>query len=466
MSAVLSVDVGSTYTKGVLLELRAGQAGFRVLARASTPTTVDHLAEGFRKVHQALLEAAPEGDVPVYFSSSAKGGLSIAAVGLVPDLTLKTARLTALSAGGKVTSVHAYKLTRRDLEALEQEEPDIVLLAGGTEGGNESYVRHNAAALASCEGLRERSTVVYAGNQVLADEVVELLAGRGFDVRPAPNVLPEIDRVEPDGARERIREVFLQRIVRGKGLDEIVALAGRPPLPTPKAVLQLVEAFPRQAPDFGEFLLVDMGGATTDVYSYSPGEPSGERVVYRGLPEPVVKRTVEGDLGMRVSARSAARLAEVAPVEREAFEAFVERVHREPGRLASGPAEQALDRHLARACLRQALLRHAGTHRRVFTAAGETFVQSGKDLRAVRRLIGAGGYLSGAEDFCLEEALRDLANPSGERVPLVPRHLEDLRDRDSLFPLLGNLVGDFEEAAVQTALHSLVPGPIHVPCRG
>ena len=70
-------------------------------------------------------------------------------------------------------------------------------------------------------------------------------------------MLPEIDRVEPEGARERIREVFLQRIVRGKGLDEIVALAGRPPLPTPKAVLQLVEAFPRQAPDFGEFLLVD-----------------------------------------------------------------------------------------------------------------------------------------------------------------------------------------------------------------
>lgn len=461
MQPVLSVDVGSTFTKGVLLvpEESEGKVCFRILARASTPTTVAHLAEGFGRVRDSLLQG---GEASIHFSSSAKGGLAIAAVGLVPDLTLKTARLTALSAGGRVTSVYAYKLTHRDLEQLEREGPDIVLLAGGTDGGNETYVRHNAAALAGCPGLRERTTVIYAGNQAVADEVVATFSKAGFDVRLAPNILPEMDRVEPDGAREKIREVFLQRIVKGKGLDEIVACTGRDPLPTPYAVLQLVEALSRRAPDFGQFLLVDMGGATTDVYSCSARDTGSERVILRGLPEPTVKRTVEGDLGLRVSAASAARLAQPEPAEAEAFAAHVERVSAEPGFLSTTAAERRFDRLLATACLRQALLRHAGTHRRVFTAAGETFVQTGKDLRGVTRLVGTGGYLSSVDDFPLEEALGDLAGTPGELIPLVPSHLDCLRDPSMLLPLLGNLVRDHEEAAVNTALRSLVASPAPV----
>ncbi len=460
MSCVLSVDVGSTYTKGVLLGLEGPPGGelFRILDRASTPTTVDHLARGFRFVRDRLLLSAPDGPRPVYFSSSAKGGLAIAAIGIVPDLTLKTARLTALSAGGKVTSVYAYKLTPRDLEQLQRDQPDIVLLAGGTDGGNETYVRHNARALSSCEGLRERTTVVYAGNQVLADEVVDLLAGRGFDVRPAPNILPEMDSVQPDGARERIREVFLQRIVKGKGLDEIVSLAGHQPNPTPYAVLQLVHAISRRAPDFGEFILVDLGGATTDVYSFCQDQRGAERVVYRGLPEPVVKRTVEGDLGLRVSAASVARLAEpdLSPEQAGFLATHLERLTRDPGALARDERERECDRLLASLCLRQALLRHAGTHRRVFTAVGETFVQTGKDLRGVTRLVGSGGYLSREPHFLPHGALAPVASESGEFLPLVPKRVEYLRDREYLLPLLGNLVGDYEQAVVQTALACLV----------
>ena len=456
---VLSVDVGSTYTKGVLLALE--DRAFRVLAQASAPTTVEHLGRGFQAVRDQLCQAAPGEDPPVYFSSSAKGGLAIAALGLVPDLTLKTARQAALSAGGKVTSVHAYKLTARDLEELERAGPDIVLLAGGTDGGNETCVRHNAQALSTCASLRERTTVIYAGNQVVAGEVEDLLGQRGFDVRLAPNVLPEMDRVEPEGARERIREVFLQRIVKGKGLDEIVALAGRPPNPTPYVVLQLVEALSRRAPELGQFLLVDLGGATTDVYSYCREVRGAERVVYRGLPEPVVKRTVEGDLGVRVSAASAARIAgeRLEPEEAHALAAHAERVTGDPGGLASTGQERRCDRLLASACLRHALLRHAGTHRRVFTALGETFLQTGKDLRGVTCLVGSGGYLSRSPDFDPEEALQGIPAEAAETLPLLPRRFRYLRDHRYLLPLLGNLVGHYEEAAVRTALDSLVAGP-------
>lgn len=460
MSCVLTVDVGSTFTKGALLKLEGpeGQAAFRVLSRASTPTTLDHLARGFHEVCERLKAAGPGGDLPVYFSSSAKGGLAIAALGIVPELTLKTARLTALSAGGRVTSVHAYKLSSRDVQELESRQPDILLLAGGTDGGNETCVRHNARVLSACEGLRERATVVYAGNQVLTEEVVDLFTRAGFDVRPAPNILPEMDCVSPEGARERIREVFLQRIVKGKGLDEIVALAGRPPNPTPYAVLQLVEAISRRAPEFGEFLLVDMGGATTDVYSCCQDERGAERVVCRGLPEPRIKRTVEGDLGMRVSAASAAQAAEpdLEPEQVRALAGHVQGLLRDPGLVASTPAQRDCDRWLAGACLKQALLRHAGTHRRVFTAAGETFVQTGKDLRAVTRVIGSGGYLSQDSGFEPGRTLQGVGQDQAEIMPLVPLRFEYLRDEGYLLPLLGNLVCDYEEPAVRTALSCLV----------
>jgi uncharacterized protein (TIGR01319 family) len=306
--------------------------------------------------------------------------------------------------------------------------------------------------------LREGTTVVYAGNQVLTDEVVELFTQAGFDVRSAPNILPEMDRLCPEGARERIREVFLQRIVKGKGLDEIVARTGRDPNPTPYAVLQLVEAISRQAPEFGEFLLVDMGGATTDVYSCCHDERGAERVVYRGLPEPRIKRTVEGDLGMRVSSASAARAAEadLQPEEAEALAGYVGQLAQNPGLLASTPAQQECDRWLAGACFKQALLRHAGTHRRVFTAAGETFVQTGKDLRPVSRVIGSGGYLSQDAGFEPGRALRGATGDQAETLPLVPQNFDYLRDEGCLLPLLGNLVCDHEGPAVRTALSCLV----------
>lgn len=424
----ISVDVGSTWTKGILVEQEG--AAFRVLARASTPTTVAHLADGFRTVVGRL------GDAPVHFSSSAKGGLAIAAVGLVPSLTLKAARMTALSAGGRVTSVYSYKLTPADVQRLEAEAPDIVLLAGGTDGGNESFVRHNASRLAASALT---GTVLYAGNACMADEVRRLLDG--FDVRVAPNLMPDLDRLEPDGARERIREIFLQRIVKGKGLDEIVAWTGREPMPTPAAVLGLVEALGRRG--FGEFLLVDMGGATTDVYSHSTDQPA-EGVVYRGLRDPVTKRTVEGDLGLRVSAASAARCV---PDASEAFAAYVRQVTAEPGLL-----QGRFDRALAAACLREAVKRHAGSWRRVYTPAGPTWLQTGKDLRHVRRLVGSGGYLAAADDFRPE---LPACEESGDTVSLTPLRIDYLRDRDYLLPLLGNLVGEHEEAAAQTALRSL-----------
>lgn len=464
MAYALSIDIGSTYTKGALFGYDGAVPGkgLELLDRAVAPTTVEHLPAGFAAIRAQLLRAVPCGveqeRIPVYFSSSAKGGLAIYALGIVPDLTLKTAKLTALSAGGKVVGSSSYKLTRRDLRVLEELRPDILLLAGGTNGGNETFLRHNAELLAQSQVLQECLTVVYAGNDVLAEEIPEQLRYSGYDVRVAENIMPEIDVINPQDARERVREVFLQRIVKGKGLDVLVREVGRVPNPTPYAVLSLVEAIARYAPEFGEFVLADLGGATTDIYSYCHQEHGVERVIYRGIPEPEVKRTVEGDLGMRVSARSVASFVEPTIAEEASFRDFIDRADRQTSYLPDNAQECAYDRLLAQKCLELALVRHAGRQKRVFTATGDAFVQQGKDLRSVRTLIGSGGFLSQdlQFNFVLPPDLGLEVGSNGEFSSLLPRELKYRRDASYIFPLLGNLVVDLPELAVHTALESIV----------
>lgn len=462
MAYAISIDIGSTYTKGALFGYDEHTAApLELLAAAVTPTTVEHLPSGYESVAAQLRKSVPTGAVSVpevFFSSSAKGGLAIYALGIVPDLTLKTAKLTALSAGGKVVGFSAYKLTSRDLRSLEESKPDVVLLAGGTNGGNESYLRHNAKQLLRSDYLRQHATVVFAGNEVLAEEIPDELTKAGFSVRVAENIMPEVDEINPQNARENIREVFLQRIVKGKGLDVIVNEVGRAPHPTPYAVLSLVEAISKYAPEFGEFVLVDLGGATTDIYSYARDERGAERVVYRGLPEPLVKRTVEGDLGMRVSAHSAAEFVSEQVAQEKAFQDFIAKIDADTSFLPTDEQGRNYDQILAQTCIDLALQRHAGTQKRVFTAMGDAFVQQGKDLRGVSKLIGSGGYLSRAERFAYDgsSAVRVGALQNGEQVSLLPQKIDYYRDVQYIFPLLGNLVEELAPRAVLTALNSIV----------
>lgn len=461
MNHLLSIDIGSTYTKGALFGLAGGELS--VLRYAKVPTTPAHLKTGFDAVKQQL---DPEGTATTVFSSSARGGLAIGAIGLVPELTLKIAKQAALSAGGKVASVHAYKLGTEHLREIAQHTPDILLLAGGTDGGNESFVRHNATQLTRLPALmpgRELPAVIYAGNAAAREEVVAELRQAGFQVAEAPNLMPQMEQVEPEGARERIREVFLRTIVHGKGLDEIVAEVGSEPRPTPLAVLELVEAIRRHAPAFGDFLLIDMGGATTDVYSAGQSLDAERRVVLRGVKDPEIKRSVEGDLGMRVSAGVAAQTAQAYIAEALKgedilvdFEAYLSHLAEAPEHLPeAGEVGDRFDRVLASACIHHAILRHAGTWRRCFTAAGETFLQSGKDLRHVRTVIGSGGYLSAVADFSPSEAILPGDPDRTELIPLIPSRFIYHRDCGYLWPLLGNLVGRWSPEAVACALAQL-----------
>lgn len=460
------VDIGSTFTKGAVFGFEGGVG--RLVARAEAPTTTEDLARGFETVRKEVAARArarepgfSPGEAAVRFSSSSRGGLRIAAIGIVPDLTLSVARLAAASAGGKVVKSFAYTLTAADVAALEALDPDIVLLTGGTDGGDEKHNLANAAALA---GARITSTILYAGNRAARDAVVEILAARNCIA--ADNVMPEVGVVRVEPAREAIRRVLLRRIVEGKGLAALAAALGTDPKPTPLAVYEMVRALSEECPEWRDVCVLDIGGATTDCYSaVEPfrGEPG---VVLHGIREPRLTRTVEGDCGLRVSAEALwesgralieRELAAAPPEEAAAFAAHIARVTERPAQAPASAEESRFDAIMARACAALALKRHAGAMRAVYTAGGKAWVQRGKDLRGVTRAIGTGGYLArNAEDDFLARALAALAPEPEERF-LFPEAPVLYADRDHVVPLIGSLAAEWPREAAQLLAARLRP---------
>jgi len=461
---VISVDIGSTFTKGAVFGVGAEPA---VLRRAWHATTQNDLALGFAAVLAELCGreagtplAALEPGVPVHISSSAKGGLSIAVVGLVPDLTLSLARRAAMSAGGRIARCFAYALTAEDVASIRRERPDILLLSGGTDGGNTSYVVANAERIAASD---LDLPILYAGNRAAAERVVAILRDRPVTV--VPNLMPELHEANLEPARATIRELFLRTIIDGKGLGVLASQFGATIRPTPLGVYELIGAIPQVRPDFADLCAIDLGGATTDFYSNTQGRTESGSVIVKGLPEPQLKRTVEGDLGMRVSAAAvldsaAGYLAGAAPragLCDADLRAVVATWAACPGTLGTSPQERAIDTVLAEACVHHAALRHAGRLHETFTPQGRVHLQSGKDLRAVRHVIGAGGYLSACtDDGILRRAFAGLAGADHDRV-LAPEQATFHADSLNLFPLLGNLAAAYPHAAVELALRHLSP---------
>ena len=447
---LISIDIGSTWTKGAMFAFST-QDQLDLVARAAHPTTVDNLSRGFDAVFDALVA---NGDAAqLFYSSSAKGGLAVAAVGIVREITAEMARITAHSAGARLTQSFAYELTNADIAALHESNPDIILLAGGSDGGNAHYPVENARRLAHSTLA---STIVYAGNSYVRDQVQQILAG--FDLICVDNLLPSLDCPNPEPARKAIRDVFLTKITAGKGLDEIVRATGRQPSPTPYALYEYCKYIGTFAPEFGEFLLIDMGGATTDVYSFHE-EINIPGTVRRGLPEPKIKRTVEGDLGMRVSARAAAEaLRALAPSDDPAdaeLDRYVAKVTTAPETLPNNPEEMHYDTLLAQANIATSLMRHAGRAHEVCTADGLVTMQMGRDLTRVSQIIGTGGYLANTPDFNPSGGIFCLgADAHGKRI-LAPRGGQYHRDPDYLFPLLANIAKGHPAAAVQKGLQSL-----------
>jgi len=397
----LAVDFGSTYTKVVAIDCD----GESLVGMAQSPTTVSEgVMSGLGRALARLEETSGVKRADIarsVASSSAAGGLRMVAIGLVPDLTAEAARRAALGAGAKVLRAFAYELTRQDLDELARLAPDMILLSGGTDGGERKTIVRNASALASAS---LRAPIVVAGNRVAQEQVASILREAGLDCMVVENVLPELNRLNVEPARAAIRTIFMNRITHAKGLDQAESFVGRIVMPTPMAVLEgarlLADA--DKGAGMGNLVVVDVGGATTDVHSIGSGAPSMPGLVPRGLPEPFAKRTVEGDLGIRVNAPTIIETVGVdRAVERlgkrlDAHQvlARVRQLAAEVDRVPQLEIEHDLDTTLAGLAVDIALERHAGQVTTSYTPMGPVQLLHGKDLSAVATVIGTGGVFA------------------------------------------------------------------------
>lgn len=400
----LAVDFGSTYTKATAID--ADAAAVMATASAFTTITTD-VMDGFTAALGMLGEKLGGGFVydKLLCCSSAGGGLKMVALGLVPELTSKAAKMAASSAGAKVVKTYAYEISREEQEEIYEINPDLVLLCGGTDGGNKDVIIKNARLL--CEIQRDFS-IIAAGNKVASRELEAIFSASGKDCVITRNVMPAFGQLEIEPARKSIRDLFIRKIIEAKGLSGIQRMTEYEIIPTPLAVMkgcELLSLGTKKTPGIGEFLAVDVGGATTDVYSMAKGDPTFMNVLVKGLPEPYSKRTVEGDLGMRYSLGAlldeldADAVAQATGIPESDVRAWVTACTGNPDTIApENSTERRLDEALARFAVELAADRHCGIVERVYTPVGEMFTLIGKDLSDVPSVIGIGGVLTNSAD--------------------------------------------------------------------
>jgi uncharacterized protein (TIGR01319 family) len=371
VTGAVCVDVGSTYTKACLVSLADGS----LISRSEVPTT--SATDVLTGLDAAVAQLGGTGEL--YVCSSAGGGLRLAVVGYEALVTAEAGHRAGLSAGAQVVHVAAGRLTGSVIAELKAARPDVILLVGGTDGGDGEVLLHNARRLATA---RVRLPVVVAGNAEVRDEAAALLTDRGLRVTATGNVLPRIGVLDPGPARAAIRDVFLRHVIGGKRLSKGGRFASLVRAATPDAVLAGVELL---ADTTGTgVLVVDVGGATTDVYSALVADESLFADVAGNQWR---SRTVEGDLGVAVSAGSTVSAAVAARLDPPSS----------PPELAAAAAILALRRHAR-----------------------------GRDLSSVTRVVGSGGVLRhGSGDFVLDAVMGDTGG--GWAPPRTARRMIDSR---------------------------------------
>ena len=447
MSQVLCVDFGSTFTKAVLIDAADGQ----LLAGATVPTTLaSDVLDGYGNICEVLAAQGFSGATEVLACSSAGGGLRLAVVGYERAVTAEAGRRVGLSAGAKVVHVASGPMTTREVAALRATRPDVILLVGGTDGGNADVLLHNGSRLAKA---RMRAPVVVAGNIDARADVATSLASTGRRFILAANVLPKIGVISPEGARAAIREVFLRHVIGGKGLSRGPGFAAMVRAPTPDAMLRGVETL--AAGTDGDVLVIDIGGATTDVYSVI--SPQGEDAVLRkDVVAPLWHaRTVEGDLGMRWNAAGVTEAAMtedlVSGPDLARLQSWAAAVEADPAYLPVGDGERALDLTLARVAALTAVRRHARP---------PLPWDSARPLARVAHVIGSGGVLRNSTKANQDQVLLAVVNDFGGGWKVPTQAVTSVDSSYLLFAagLLADADGYGPDVAARVAGQVLAPG--------
>ena len=310
LKSILATDCGSTTTKAILIEKRGEE--YRLIVRGEAPTTVEAPFEDVtRGVLNAIMEVEElagrkildgeriitpqEGNagVDLYIStSSAGGGLQMMVSGVVKSMTGESAQRAALGAGAIVMDVIASndgRLPHEKIKRIRQLRPDMILLSGGIDGGTTSHVVEMAELLAAADpkarlGAGYELPVIYAGNKDAASMVVDRLGSKTALVI-TDNLRPVLERENLTPARDKIHDLFMEHVMaHAPGYKKLMTWSPVPIMPTPGAVGLIIETIARE--EKINVVGVDIGGATTDVFSVF---------------QTIFNRTVSANLGMSYS---------------------------------------------------------------------------------------------------------------------------------------------------------------------
>jgi len=442
MSKYLMIDFGSTFTKLVAVDTEKED----IIATASHFTTVtEDITIGYTNALQALYEKLGE---EIQFDkiiscSSAAGGLKMAAIGLVEELTVEAAKRVCLGAGARVDLVLSHHINKREVQTIIDKKIDIILLAGGTDGGNSECVLFNAKMLGE-SGIK--TPIIYAGNKSCVDEIEEIFNEYDLNGYVCENVMPQINVLNIPSARDKIREIFLQNIIVAKGIKKIETVIDKVILPTPEAVLKACDLLSKgylREPGFGELVCADIGGATTDMYSMSTASAKRSDVVIKGLEEPYAKRTVEGDLGMRYSALGVLKALSKEEIilinEDENVDMEKELIFRNDHVevVFDDEHQSKVDLIIGGICVDKAMGRHVGKMEEVYTPMGLVYNQTGKDLTKIEFVIGTGGVLVNSKNP--KKILSKVLGNKKTYLELRPENPTYLLDKDYILASMGLL---------------------------
>ncbi|CUU34156.1 MAG: glutamate mutase L [Armatimonadetes bacterium] len=467
--SILATDCGSTTTKAILIEKQGDE--YRLVNRGEAPTTVeapfDDVTIGVLNAVRELEDLTgrqfiqdgkiltPQVDdkrgVDLYLStSSAGGGLQMMVMGVVRQMSAESAQRAALGAGAIIMDVIAIDDGRKDyqkIQRLRELRPDIVLLSGGTDGGTITHLVELAELLIAADPRPRFGTmnlpVIFAGNKDAREEIKRLL-GERFDLRIVDNLRPTLDRENLGPAREAIHELFLEHVMQqAPGYSKLMSWTSADIMSTPNAVGKIMVTIAEQRGI--NILGVDIGGATTDVFSVFDGNYT---------------RTVSANLGMSYSICNVMLEAGIAnirkwlPFDIEEYEVR-NRLRNKMIRPTTIPQtyhDLLLEQAVAREALRLAFLHHKQLARGLKgvqqqRTIGEALEQTetGKSLVEMMKLdmiVGSGGVLSHAPRRAQAALMMmDAYQPEGVTMLAV----------DSIFmmPQLGVLSTVHPEAAAQ-----------------
>lgn len=418
----LYIDFGSIYTKLVAIDIESEE----ILGIVKSPSTYDtNIIDSYNRAMEMLIEKIGKVDfVEKLACCSIEEGLRIVTVGLVHHLSADAARKVALGAGVNVIKSYSGKLTVSDIEEINSLNIDMVLLCGGTDGGNKDDIIINSNKII---GLNRKTSIIYAGNKDAAYICRDILERDFSDFRITENVMPSHNILNFEPVRKTIKEAYVEKINKLKGFSKIHREISGIVMPTSYAILNAASLLSQGTKDIeglSELMVVDCGGGSTNVYSIASGTSENGEIINSGIFEAYEKRTYE-NFGLRfgieelinqIEDKNIESELEISDISNDIFENYINTIRENPSHTVANKDELNIEGILSRFAIERSVINHSGQ----LTKKGKTLIQTGKDLTGITKMIVIGGSLTLGND--IKDVLDDTMFEISHSKRLIPKH--------------------------------------------